>query len=206
MRRPLMPFAFQPGRRDEATQARRGLITTPHGRIETPAFMPVGTRATVTGLTPDDLRALDAQIILGNTYHLLLRPGPEAMRALGGLHRFMAWDRPILTDSGGFQIFSLPSDRTITEEGARFKSYIDCRYHRLTPETAVDMQQALGSDVMMVLDICSPSTAEPRVLREAMERTHRWALRSRPAGAGARVDGGSRSHTRSSRSRRAGRR
>jgi queuine tRNA-ribosyltransferase len=173
-----MPFAFHPGRRDEATQARRGAFTTPHGRVETPAFMPVGTRASVTGLTPDDLRTLDAQIILGNTYHLLLRPGPEAMRALGGLHRFMAWDRPILTDSGGFQIFSLPADRTITEEGARFKSYIDCRYHHLTPESAVDMQQALGSDVMMVLDICSPSTAEPRVLREAMERTHRWALRS----------------------------
>ena len=173
-----MPFAFHPGRRDEATQARLGAFTTPHGRVETPAFMPVGTRASVTGLTPDDLRTLDAQIVLGNTYHLLLRPGPDAMRALGGLHRFMAWDRPILTDSGGFQIFSLPADRTITEEGARFKSYIDCRYHHLTPEAAIDMQQALGSDVMMVLDICSPSTAEPGVLREAMDRTHRWALRS----------------------------
>jgi len=173
-----MPFAFHPGRRDETTRARRGAFTTPHGRVETPAFMPVGTRASVTGLTPDDLRTLDAQIILGNTYHLLLRPGPEAMRALGGLHRFMAWDRPILTDSGGFQIFSLPADRTITEEGARFKSYIDCRYHHLTPETAVDMQQALGSDVMMVLDICLPSTAAPAALREAMDRTHRWALRS----------------------------
>jgi queuine tRNA-ribosyltransferase len=173
-----MPFAFHPGVRDPGTSARRGALTTPHGRVETPAFMPVGTRATVTGLTPEDLHALGAEIILGNTYHLLLRPGPEAMRGFGGLHRFMGWDRPILTDSGGFQIFSLPSDRTITEEGARFKSYIDCRYHHLSPETSVAMQEALGSDVMMVLDVCLPSTAEPAALRAAMDRTHRWALRS----------------------------
>jgi queuine tRNA-ribosyltransferase len=140
--------------------------------------MPVGTRASVTGLTAEDLQALGAEVILGNTYHLLLRPGPEAMRGFGGLHRFMGWDGPILTDSGGFQIFSLASDRTITEEGARFKSYVDCRFHQLTPETSIDMQAALGSDVMMVLDICLPSTAGPAALREAMERTHRWALRS----------------------------
>jgi queuine tRNA-ribosyltransferase len=140
--------------------------------------MPVGTRATVTGLTPEDLRGLGAEIVLGNTYHLLLRPGPEAMRHFGGLHRFMGWDRPILTDSGGFQIFSLAKDRTITEEGARFKSYVDCRYHHLSPERSIEVQTALGSDVMMVLDICLPSTAEPSAIREAMERTHRWALRS----------------------------
>jgi queuine tRNA-ribosyltransferase len=173
-----MPFAFHPGPTDPGSAARRGAVVTPHGRVETPAFMPVGTRATVTGLTPEDLHALGAEVILGNTYHLLLRPGPEAMRRFGGLHRFMGWDRPILTDSGGFQIFSLPSDRTITEEGARFKSYIDCRYHHLSPETSVAMQEALGSDVMMVLDICLPSSAEPAELRAAMDRTHRWALRS----------------------------
>ncbi len=180
-----MPFAFQPGVRDTETNARRGAFTTPHGRVETPAFMPVGTRGTVTGLTPEDLRALGAEIILGNTYHLLLRPGPEAMRAFGGLHRFMGWDGPILTDSGGFQIFSLPSARTITEAGARFQSYIDCRYHLLTPETSVAMQEAIGSDVMMVLDVCVPSTAGEAEVRAAMERTHRWALRSLAARRGA---------------------
>ncbi|BDG10700.1 tRNA guanosine(34) transglycosylase Tgt [Anaeromyxobacter paludicola] len=173
-----MPFRYHPGPRDPGTRARRGAFTTPHGRVETPAFMPVGTRATVTGLTPADLRALDAEIVLGNTYHLLLRPGPEAMRHFGGLHRFMAWDRPILTDSGGFQIFSLAKDRTITEEGARFKSYVDCSYHHLSPELSIAMQTALGSDVMMVLDICLPSTADDAAIREAMDRTHRWALRS----------------------------
>ncbi|HEY3449452.1 MAG TPA: tRNA guanosine(34) transglycosylase Tgt [Myxococcales bacterium] len=175
-----MPLSFRTLARDPAPgcAARTGVVQTAHGRIETPAFMPVGTRGTVTTLTPDDLRALDAQIILGNTYHLLLRPGPEAMRHFGGLHRFMAWDRPILTDSGGFQIFSLPADRTLSEEGARFKSYVDCRYHQLTPESSVAMQEAIGSDVMMALDICLPSTAEPSEIRSAMERTHRWALRS----------------------------
>lgn len=173
-----MPFAFEPGVRDVETNARRGAFTTPHGRVETPAFMPVGTRGTVTGLTPEDLHGLGAEIILGNTYHLLLRPGLEAMRRFGGLHRFMGWGGPILTDSGGFQIFSLPSDRTITEEGARFQSYIDCRYHLLTPESSVAMQEAIGSDVMMVLDICVSSTAGEAEVRAAMERTHRWALRS----------------------------
>jgi queuine tRNA-ribosyltransferase len=151
---------------------------TRHGRVETPVFMPVGTRATVTGLTAEEVRALGAEIVLGNTYHLLLRPGPEAMRRFGGLHRFMGWDRSILTDSGGFQIFSLAGDRTITERGARFKSYVDCRYHELTPERSIEVQTALGSDIMMVLDVCLPSTAPPEAIREAMDRTHRWALRS----------------------------
>ncbi|MCX5730513.1 MAG: tRNA guanosine(34) transglycosylase Tgt, partial [Deltaproteobacteria bacterium] len=173
-----MPFQFTPGVRDTETSARRGAFTTPHGRVETPAFMPVGTRGSVTGLTPDDLRSLGAEIVLANTYHLLLRPGLESMRRLGGLHRFMDWDRPILTDSGGFQIFSLPAERTVTEEGARFQSYIDCRYHLLTPESSVAMQEAIGSDVMMVLDICLPSTSGECEIRSAMERTHRWALRS----------------------------
>ena len=173
-----MPFHFTPGVRDSETGARRGAFTTPHGRVETPAFMPVGTRGSVTGLTPDDLRSLGAEIVLANTYHLLLRPGLDSMRRLGGLHGFMGWDRPLLTDSGGFQIFSLPSERTITEQGARFQSYVDCRYHLLTPESSVAMQEAIGSDVMMVLDICLPSTAGEGEVRAAMERTHRWALRS----------------------------
>jgi queuine tRNA-ribosyltransferase len=173
-----MTFCFLPGARDAATRARRGILHTAHGTLETPAFMPVGTRATVTGLTPEDLHALGAGMILGNTYHLLLRPGPEAIRHFGGLHRFMGWDQPILTDSGGFQIFSLASDRTVTEAGARFKSYVDCRSHHLSPERSIEVQAALGSDVMMALDVCLPSTAEPAEIREAMERTHRWALRS----------------------------
>ncbi len=173
-----MPFVFTPGVRDSETDARRGAFTTPHGRVETPAFMPVGTRGSVTGLTPDDLRTVGAEIVLANTYHLLLRPGLESMRRLGGLHRFMDWDRPILTDSGGFQIFSLPAERTLTEDGARFQSYVDCRYHLLTPESSVAMQEAIGSDVMMVLDVCLPSTAGETEVRAAMERTHRWALRS----------------------------
>jgi queuine tRNA-ribosyltransferase len=173
-----MPFSFHLGPCDPGTRARRGAFATARGRVETPAFMPVGTRATVTGLGPDDLHALGAEIILGNTYHLLLRPGPEAMRRFGGLHRFMGWDRPILTDSGGFQIFSLSSDRTVTEAGARFKSYVDCRYHDLSPELSIEVQTALGSDVMMALDVCLPSTAGPAEIRAAMDRTHRWALRS----------------------------
>ncbi|WP_242337337.1 MULTISPECIES: tRNA guanosine(34) transglycosylase Tgt [unclassified Anaeromyxobacter] len=173
-----MPFAYQPGPRDAATRARRGAFTTPHGRVETPAFMSVGTRASVTGMTPEELHALGAEIILGNTYHLLLRPGPELVRDMGGLHRFMRWSGPILTDSGGFQIFSLSHDRVISEEGARFRSYVDCSAQLLSPERSIEVQTALGSDVMMVLDVCLPSTAEPSAIREAMGRTHRWALRS----------------------------
>ena len=173
-----MPSSFRPGARDVESRARRGTLLTPHGAVETPAFMPVGTRATVTGLTPGDLRAVGAGMVLGNTYHLLLRPGPEAVARFGGLHRFMVWDGPILTDSGGFQIFSLAADRTVTEAGARFRSYVDCRFHDLTPERSIEVQTALGSDVMMVLDVCPPSTAAPAEVRAAMERTHRWALRS----------------------------
>ncbi len=173
-----MPFHFSVAARDPGTRARRGTFTTPHGAVETPVFMPVGTRGTVTGLTPADLEALQVRIVLGNTYHLLLRPGPDAMRSFGGLHRFMAWDRPILTDSGGFQIFSLPGARTLTEEGARFKSYVDASYHTLSPERSIEVQTALGSDIMMALDVCLPSTAGRPEVVAAMERTHRWALRS----------------------------
>jgi queuine tRNA-ribosyltransferase len=153
-------------------------LTTARGRVETPAFMPVGTRATVTGLTPDDLLGLDAPILLANTYHLLLRPGIELFRRTGGIHRFMRWPRPVLTDSGGYQIFSLPGERTISELGARFTSYIDGRIHMLSPETSIEVQTAIGSDIMMVLDECIDSTADEAVTRAAMQRTHRWALRS----------------------------
>ncbi|HVO20282.1 MAG TPA: tRNA guanosine(34) transglycosylase Tgt [Anaeromyxobacter sp.] len=173
-----MPFALHPPAPGYSGPARRGTLTTPHGAVETPCFMPVGTRASVTGLTPEDLRAVGAPIILGNTYHLLLRPGPEAFRRLGGIHRFMRWDGPVLTDSGGFQIFSLARDRSVGEEGASFRSYVDQRVHLLSPESSMEMQAALGSDVAMVLDVCIDSGAPRAQVRAAMERTHRWALRS----------------------------
>jgi queuine tRNA-ribosyltransferase len=153
-------------------------LQTTRGVIETPAFMPVGTRATVTGLSPDELVAVGAPILLANTYHLMLRPGPELFRRVGGIHGLMKWAGPVLTDSGGYQIFSLPGDRTITEEGARFRSYIDARPHLLSPERSIEMQTAIGSDIMMVLDQCIPSTADEGATAAAMERTHRWALRS----------------------------
>ena len=163
---------------DAGTDARRGRLGTAHGVVETPAFMTVGTRATVTGLEPDDLRACGARIVLGNTYHLMLRPGAALFERVGGIHRFMGWDGPILTDSGGFQIFSMAEDRVITEEGARFRSYVDQRMELLSPERSIAMQTALGSDIMMVLDVCLDSTSDEATTRAAMERTHRWALRS----------------------------
>jgi queuine tRNA-ribosyltransferase len=140
--------------------------------------MAVGTRATVTGLTPDDLLTLDAPILLANTYHLLLRPGPEVFRRVGGIHAFMRWPRAVLTDSGGYQIFSLPAERTLTENGARFRSYVDGRIHHLTPEGSIEMQTAIGADIMMVLDECINATVDEAAVRAAMDRTHRWALRS----------------------------
>ncbi len=146
--------------------------------MQTPAFMPVGTRATVTGLEAHTLVPMGADIILGNTYHLLLRPGPEAFRRVGGIHPFMKWTGSVLTDSGGFQIFSLPKHRKITEEGARFRSYIDGSYHMLSPERSIEVQTAIGSDIMMVLDVCVDSRSSEPEMRDAMERTHRWATRS----------------------------
>jgi queuine tRNA-ribosyltransferase len=172
----LLPFtvtAVDPGSR-----ARRGFAQTLHGCIETPAFMAVGTRATVTGLTPADLTAIGTQVVLGNTYHLMLRPGPDLFRRVGGIHRFMRWDGPVLTDSGGYQIFSLAGDRTVDEKGARFRAYTDSRMHLLSPERSIEVQTAIGSDIMMVLDVCMNSTTDLVTLRDAMERTHRWALRS----------------------------
>ncbi len=173
-----MPLPFTVSAVDPGSRARRATLTTAHGRIETPAFMAVGTRATVTGLTPVDLTAMGAQVVLGNTYHLMLRPGPELFRRVGGIHNFMGWSGPVLTDSGGYQIFSLPGDRTLTEEGARFRAYTDQRIHLLSPERSIAMQTAIGSDIMMVLDVCVDSRSDATTTRAAMERTHRWALRS----------------------------
>jgi queuine tRNA-ribosyltransferase len=173
-----MSFGFSVGARDPGSRARRGTLATRRGTIQTPVFMPVGTRATVTGIETDVLAELGAPILLANTYHLLLRPGPELFRRVGGIHAFMRWARPILTDSGGYQIFSLPAERTISEAGARFASYIDGRIHLLSPEGSIDMQTAIGSDIMMVLDECIDATSDAEIVRAAMERTHRWALRS----------------------------
>jgi queuine tRNA-ribosyltransferase len=163
---------------DPGSRARRGSMLTAHGRVETPVFMDVGTRASVTNCAPVDLAEVGTQVVLGNTYHLMLRPGPEAFRRLGGIHKFMGWSGPVLTDSGGYQIFSLPSDRTITEKGARFKGYTDQQMHMLSPERSIEVQTAIGSDIMMVLDECVDSTSDEATTRAAMERTHRWALRS----------------------------
>jgi len=170
-----MTISFQLLHRDQ--HARAGLLNTPHGPVETPTFMPVGTQGTVKGLTPEMVRAAGAQIILGNTYHLALRPGDELIRDLGGLHTFMHWDGPILTDSGGFQVFSLASQVKITDEGARFKSHIDGTPLELTPERAVEIQDNLGSDIAMVLDECPPAQSGPIVMREAVRRSILWAER-----------------------------
>ena len=159
--------------------ARRGVLTTPHGAIETPAFMPVGTRGSVKALTMRDLEDLDAAVILGNTYHLYLRPGDDLIARRGGLHRFIGWPRPILTDSGGYQVFSLGERRTVREDGAEFRSHLDGSLHLLTPERAVDIQANLGSDISMVLDECAPYPVTEAQAREAMERSVRWAARGR---------------------------
>jgi queuine tRNA-ribosyltransferase len=173
-----MHLQFSVSAEDPGSRARRGAFVTPHGRVETPAFMTVGTRATVTGLTPADLREVGTQVLLGNTYHLLLRPGVELFERVGGLHRWMGWDGPVLTDSGGYQIFSLPEDRVISEKGARFRSYTDRRMHMLSPEKSIAVQTAIGADIMMVLDVCVDARSDHETTRLAMERTHRWALRS----------------------------
>jgi queuine tRNA-ribosyltransferase len=159
-------------------RARLGRLGTPHGLIETPQFMPVGTQATVKSLSPADLRAAGAQVILGNTYHLSLRPTAERIAALGGLHRFMAWDGPILTDSGGFQVFSLAHLRRVDDDGVTFASHLDGSTHRLTPERAIEIQERLGSDIAMTFDqLVDPGLPRGEV-SDAMDRTHRWAERS----------------------------
>ncbi|MFD0674335.1 tRNA guanosine(34) transglycosylase Tgt [Cohnella sp. GCM10027633] len=163
------------------TGARLGRVHTPHGVIDTPTFMPVGTQATVKGMSPEELKDLGAQIILSNTYHLFLRPGHELVEQAGGLHKFMNWDRPILTDSGGFQVFSLSEMRKITEEGVQFRSHINGDKLSLTPESATHVQNALGSDIMMAFDECPPYPAEYEYVKKSTERTSRWAERCQQA-------------------------
>ena len=160
------------------SKARAATFQTLHGAVQTPIFMPVGTQATVKSQTAETLRATGANVLLANTYHLLLRPGPEVFRKFGGIHNFMKWDRPVLTDSGGFQIFSLPSERAMKEEGAAFQSYVDGKTLLLSPESSIETQKAIGSDIMMVLDQCIPSTAPHDQAEAAMGLTHRWAERS----------------------------
>lgn len=163
------------------TQARTGLLTTPHGAVATPTLMPVGSQGTVKTLTPQELQAIGVQIVLSNTYHLYLRPGIEVIKKLGGLHRFMGWDGPILTDSGGYQIFSLASSCRIDDEGAVFRSHIDGSEHVFSPELAIQLQEDLGADILMTLDECPPYSNEVTATRKAMERTHRWAERCQRA-------------------------
>ena len=165
--------------RDPATGARRGRLTLAHGSVETPAFMPVGTAGSVKAVSWDDVTRAGAEIVLANTYHLMLRPGGDAIRRLGGLHRFTGWSRPILTDSGGFQVMSLAANRRIREDGVLFRSHLDGSEHLLSPERAVDLQLGdFGVDVAMVLDECTPHPASRETARASMERTHRWAARS----------------------------
>ena len=171
------PLTFHLEHIDARTAARRSRLVTPHGAVELPAFMPVGTLGTVKGLEIQQLRATGAQMVLGNTYHLALRPGPEVVAELGGLHRFMGWDGPILTDSGGFQLYSLAQMTQVTEQHAVFRSHIDGRLLELSPERAVEIQEALGSDIAMVLDHVIGLPAEPEVIHDANERTIRWAER-----------------------------
>ena len=161
--------------------ARRGVLHTAHGDIQTPAFMPVGTCATVKGMMPENVASTGAEIILGNTYHLMLRPTAERVARLGGLHKFMNWSKPILTDSGGFQVMSLSKIRKITEEGCTFQSHLDGSKHNLTPERSIEIQYLLDSNITMVLDECMPYPSEKRDVKKSMERSMRWAKRSKDA-------------------------
>ncbi|MBN8294461.1 tRNA guanosine(34) transglycosylase Tgt [Rhodobacter sp. NTK016B] len=172
-------FSFTLNAKDGA--ARTGIIHTPRGEIRTPAFMPVGTAGTVKAMMPDSVRATGADILLGNTYHLMLRPTAERIAALGGLHKFMNWERPILTDSGGFQVMSLANLRKLTEEGVRFSSHIDGSKHMLSPERSMEIQRLLGSDIVMCFDECPALPAEDKVVAESMRLSMRWARRSREA-------------------------
>ncbi len=171
-----LPFTLE--KKASGSKARATRFRTLHGEVRTPVFMPVGTQATVKGQTVETLKETGSSVLLANTYHLLLRPGPEVFERFGGIHRFMRWDRPVLTDSGGFQIFSLPGARVMNEDGARFKSYVDGREYLLSPESSIAMQRSIGSDIMMVLDQCIPSTAGYAEAETAMALTHRWARRS----------------------------
>ncbi|MFA5675818.1 MAG: tRNA guanosine(34) transglycosylase Tgt [Christensenellales bacterium] len=165
----------------KSTLARTGQIDTPHGVIKTPVYMPVGTMATVKALTPAQIKETGAEIVLANTYHLYMRPGHDIVAQAGGLHSMMAWDKPILTDSGGFQVFSLGALRKITEQGVRFSSHIDGSKHMLTPEKAIEIEEALGADIIMAFDECTAYPADYNTAAAAMERTHRWAQRCKEA-------------------------
>ena len=171
------PFWFETVKQDGKSGARAGILHTPHGDIETPVYMPVGTQATVKGVMPRDLKEAGAQIILANTYHLYMRPGDELVRAAGGLHRFMAWDRPILTDSGGFQVFSLAQLNKIKDEGVYFNSHVDGSLHFITPEKAISIENNLGADIIMAFDQCSEYGTDYKNSRIAMERTLKWLER-----------------------------
>ncbi len=164
--------------RDLMTRARAGIVRTPHGAIPTPVFMPVGTHATVKAVAPDDLEAIGASIVLSNTYHLLLRPGPELVADFGGLHAFMSWPHPILTDSGGFQVFSLGKLREVSDAGVRFRSHLDGSEVTLSPERVMEVEALLGADIILPLDECPPYPCPPEEARLATERTHRWAERA----------------------------
>lgn len=171
-------MTFELQHTDTATSARAGCITTDHGVIETPIFMPVGTLGSVKGVHFDELRDdIKAQIILGNTYHLYLRPGTDVLKAAGGLHKFNGWERPILTDSGGYQVFSLSDNRKLSEEGALFRSHIDGSKHFFTPENVMDIQRIIGADIIMAFDECAPGTADHAYAKKAMDLTHRWLKR-----------------------------
>lgn len=172
-----MSFSYEVIKECPHTSARVGKLHTPHGTIDTPIFMPVGTLATVKAITPRDLKEIEAQIILSNTYHLYLRPGHKLIKEAGGLHNFMNWDKPILTDSGGFQVFSLGDLRTIKEEGVTFKSHLDGSTHFISPEKAVEIQNALGSDIIMAFDECAPYPCSYEEADKAVERTTRWLKR-----------------------------
>lgn len=170
-------FEFEVIKECPHTKARAGRFHTPHGVIETPVFMPVGTQATVKTMTPDELKENNAQIILGNTYHLYLRPGHELIKEAGGLHKFMNWDRPILTDSGGFQVFSLGELRKIKEEGVTFRSHLDGSKHLFSPERVMEIEEAIGADIAMAFDECTPYPADYTYAKKSMERTTRWLER-----------------------------
>ena len=174
-------FRYELIKEDKHTGARLGKIHTSHGVINTPIFMPVGTQATVKSMTSEDLEEMDANIILGNTYHLYLRPGQEIMEKAGGLHKFMHWDRPILTDSGGFQVFSLNDLRKITEEGVEFCSHLDGSRHFMSPEKSIDMQNTIGADIIMCFDECAPADADYEYTKKSMEMTTRWEKRCKDA-------------------------
>jgi len=173
-----MTFRFKIIKKDSSSQARLGRVETDHGAFTTPAFLPVGTQGSVKSLTPEELLEIGVEAILGNTYHLYLRPGHETVGRLGGLHTFIHWERPILTDSGGFQLFSLGSLREISEEGVTFQSHLDGSSHFLTPEKVVEIQRVIGTDIAMVLDECVPYPSPYEYVKASMERTGRWALRS----------------------------